>query len=166
MEQNKHVHNQQNICVLLREREGDRAYLCEPQHSELLLGKVSALLLLGSLLGGMVSVKTAREGCSHAHNPKKWQGGLGINVYGHYRVFCSSDWFLRGKNHINRTGNFQSFAKHRLARFNGYVSNEFVLHLEECGFWYSRRNEDLLPIVKNLPYCASGNFQETQNNIT
>ena len=82
--------------------------------------------------------------------------GLIVNGYDHYRVFqcvagatqpqrvcqgeepCERDrertnlWFVR------------SFAKRRLAKFNGCSSDRFVVHLMECQWRYNRRNADLL----------------------
>ena len=41
-------------------------------------------------------------------------------------------WFVR------------SFAKRRLAKFNGCSSDRFVVHLMECQWRYNRRNADLV----------------------
>ena len=81
-----------------------------------------------------------------------WKGydGLVVNGYDHYRVFHSCNEFVRGKSHVNGIENFWSFAKRRLAKFNGCASDKFVLHLKECEFRYNHRDEDLLPIVKKL----------------
>ena len=58
--------------------------------------------------------------------------GLVLNGYEHYRVFHSENEFARGKSHVNGIENFWSFAKRRLAKFNGCSSAAFVLHLKEC----------------------------------
>lgn len=76
--------------------------------------------------------------------------GLILNGYEHYRVFHSKNEFARGKSHVNGIENFWSFAKRRLAKFNGCDSDAFVLHLKECEWRYNHRHEDLLPLVKNL----------------
>jgi len=65
-------------------------------------------------------------------------------------VFHSRNEFVHGKSRVNGTGNFRDFAKRGLARFNGCASDKFVLHLKECGFRYSHKNEDLLPIIRKL----------------
>ena len=54
--------------------------------------------------------------------------GLVLNGYEHYRVFHSENEFARGKSHVNGIENFWSFAKRRLAKFNGFSSSAFVLH--------------------------------------
>jgi transposase-like protein len=33
------------------------------------------------------------------------------------------------------------FAKRQLSMFNGYASEQFILHLKKCGFRYNHRNE-------------------------
>ena len=76
--------------------------------------------------------------------------GLILNGYEHYRVFHSENEFARGKSHVNGIENFWSYAKRRLAKFNGYASDKFHIHLKECEFRYNHRNEDLLPIIKKL----------------
>ena len=76
--------------------------------------------------------------------------GLVLNGYEHYRVFHSENEFARGKSHVNGIENFWSFAKRRLAKFNGCNSAAFVLHLKECEWRYNHRHEDLLPLLKRL----------------
>ena len=130
-------------------------------------GKIRALMLQASLLeGGRVFVKVV-ENCSREEllpiiqgkileksviYTDGWKGydGLIVNGYDHYRVFHSHDEFVRGKSHVNGIENFWSFAKRRLAKFNGCASDKFVLHLKECEFRYNHRDEDLLPVVKKL----------------
>jgi transposase-like protein len=76
--------------------------------------------------------------------------GLVLNGYDHYRVFHSENEFARGKSHVNGIESFWSFAKRRLAKFNGCASEHFVLHLKECEFRFNHRNEDLVPLVTNI----------------
>jgi len=76
--------------------------------------------------------------------------GLIVNGYDHYRVFHSRNEFARGKSHVNGIENFWSFAKRRLAKFNGCASDKFVLHLKECEFRYNHRDEDLFKIVSKI----------------
>ena len=58
---------------------------------------------------------------------------LVFNGYEHYRVFHSENEFARGKSHVNGIENFWSFAKRRIAKFNGCNSAAFVLLLKECA---------------------------------
>lgn len=76
----------------------------------------------------------------------KSYGGLILNGYDQYRVFHSNDEFARGKCHVNGIKSFLSFAKRRLAKFNGLTDKKFLLHLKECEFRFKHRKEkDLLP---------------------
>ena len=77
--------------------------------------------------------------------------GLILNGYDHFRIFHSNDEFARGKNHVNGIESFWSFAKRRLAKFNGLSDHKFFLHLKECEFRFNhRRQRDLLNILWNL----------------
>jgi transposase-like protein len=81
--------------------------------------------------------------------------GLVLNGYDHYRVFHSHNEFARGKSHVNGIEAFWSFAKRRLAKFNGINSNSFILHLKECEFRYNNRD-------KNLPETLWGLFAKNK----
>ena len=73
--------------------------------------------------------------------------GLILNGYDHYRIFHSHNEFARGKNHVNGIESFWSFAKRRLAKFNGLTDEKFYLHVKECEFRFNHRHE------KNLFLC-------------
>ena len=77
--------------------------------------------------------------------------GLILNGYDHYRVFHSKDEFARGKCHVNGIESFWSFAKRRMAKFNGLTDKHFLLHLKECEFRFNhRRQKDLFQTLWNL----------------
>ena len=77
--------------------------------------------------------------------------GLILNGYDHYRIFHSENEFARGKNHVNGIESFWSFAKRRLAKFNGLTDQKFFLHLKECEFRFNYRKEkELLPVLWKL----------------
>jgi transposase-like protein len=76
--------------------------------------------------------------------------GLIVNGYDHDRVFHCENKFTRGKSHVNGIEVFWSFAKRRLAKFNGCASKTFRLHLKECVFRFNHRNENLYTIIKKL----------------
>ncbi len=65
--------------------------------------------------------------------------GLILNGYDHYRVYHSKDEFARGKSHVNGIESFWSFAKRRLAKFNGIATHKFNLYLKECEFRFNCR---------------------------
>ncbi len=69
--------------------------------------------------------------------------GLVLNGYDHYRIFHSHNEFARGKNHVNGIESFWSFAKRRLAQFNGLSSKTFYLHLKECEFRFNYRKKNI-----------------------
>jgi len=73
--------------------------------------------------------------------------GLIVNGYDHYRVFHSANEFARGKCHVNGIESFWSYAKRRLAKFNGIASARFVLHLKECEFRFNNKGQDLFDIL-------------------
>jgi len=49
----------------------------------------------------------------------------------------------RGERHINAIEIFQSYAKRRLAKFNGMPVRTFYLHLKETEFRYNHRRDNL-----------------------
>ena len=83
--------------------------------------------------------------------------GLILNGYEHYRVYHSKNEFARGKSHVNGIESFWSFAKRRLAKFNGLTDDKFFLHLKECEFRFNHRRENLkqktLKIMKKSEIC-------------
>ena len=70
--------------------------------------------------------------------------GLILNGYDHYRVYHSHNEFARGKSHVNGIESFWSFAKRRLAKFNGLSDEKFNLHLKECEFRWNVRDKKIL----------------------
>lgn len=73
--------------------------------------------------------------------------GLILNGYQHYRVYHSKDEFVRGKSHVNGIESFWSFAKRRLAQFNGLTDETFILHLTECQFRFNSRKTNIYDIL-------------------
>ena len=83
------------------------------------------------------------EGATIHSDGWKAYDGLILNGYDHYRVHHSKDEFARGKCHVNGIESFWSFAKRRLAKFNGIASHKFLLHLKESEFRFNYRNINL-----------------------
>ncbi len=54
------------------------------------------------------------------------------------KYYADRTWFADGELHINGIESFWSFAKRRLAKFNGTTRN-FELHIKECE-WRWRKN--------------------------
>lgn len=78
--------------------------------------------------------------------------GLILNGYDHYRVHHSANEFARGRCHVNGIESFWSFAKRRLAKFNGIASHKFLLYLKECEFRFNYRGrkfyDKMLLVIK------------------
>lgn len=89
------------------------------------------------------------EGSTIYSDGWKAYDGLILNGYDHYRVFHSKNEFVRGKSHINGIEAFWSFAKRRLAQFNGIKDDKFILHLAECQFRYNNRGRNLTGVLVN-----------------
>jgi len=68
--------------------------------------------------------------------------GLILNGYDHYRVHHHENEFVRGKSHVNGIECFWSYAKRRLAKFNGLTDETFLLHLKECECRFNHRKSD------------------------
>ena len=81
---------------------------------------------------------------------------LDINGFHHHRINHSQK-FAEQHNHINGIENFWAFAKTRLVRFLGLHNHTFSFHLEECGFRFNHRHEDiyklLLKMLRENPLC-------------
>lgn len=82
---------------------------------------------------------------------------LVVNGYDHYRVYHSKNEFARGKCHVNGIESFWSYAKRRMAKFNGLSDQHFFLHLKECVWRFNFRHDPkgvyyhLLNLCRNHP---------------
>ena len=82
----------------------------------------------------------------------KWRSydGLVFDGYKHYRINHSKEYSDRRGTHINGIENFWSFAKRRLAKFNGVSRKTFLLHLKECEFRYNHKYDILKTLQDNI----------------
>ena len=87
------------------------------------------------------------EGATIYTDGWKAYDGLILNGYDHYRIFHHDNEFARGKNHVNGIESFWSFAKRRMAKFNGITNEYFGLHLKETEFRFNNRYNDLYKIL-------------------
>lgn len=86
-------------------------------------------------------------------NTDGWRGYHGLVDLGfdkHFRVNHGNNEFVRGSNHVNGIESFWSFAKRRLAQFNGVPKHTFELHLKECEFRFNHRHGNLYLALLNL----------------
>ncbi len=72
---------------------------------------------------------------------------LVLNGYKHYRIYHSKDEFARGKNHVNGIESFWSYAKRRIAQFNGVPKNKFILHLKESEWRFNHRSDNIYKVL-------------------
>ena len=75
-----------------------------------------------------------------------WRGYDGLVDMGfdkHFRVNHGANEFASGDRHINGIESFWSYAKRRLAKFNGISRNTFYLHLKETEFRFNHRRDNL-----------------------
>jgi transposase-like protein len=90
------------------------------------------------------------EGSTIYSDGWKSYDGLILNGYDHYRVYHSKNEFARGKAHINGIESFWSFAKRRLAKFNGLTDDNFHLHLKECEYRWNNKGKIYANLLTEL----------------
>ena len=76
--------------------------------------------------------------------------GLILNGYTHHRVFHNENEFARGKSHVNGIESFWSFAKRRLAKFNGLTDEKFILHLKESEVRFNYRHDNFYNLIEKI----------------
>ena len=72
---------------------------------------------------------------------------LVLNGYKHYRVYHSKDEFVRGKSHVNGIESFWSYAKRRMAKFNGVPKDKFILHLKESEWRWNHSDDKIYKLL-------------------
>ena len=83
-------------------------------------------------------------------NGWKAYDGLILNGYNHYRVFHHENEFARGKSHVNGIECFWSYAKRRLAKFNGLTDAKFILDLKESECRFNHRNDNFASFIQRI----------------
>lgn len=78
--------------------------------------------------------------------------GLGMDGYTHGTVNHSLRYTDRKGTHVNSVESFFSFARRRLAKFNGISRRMFPLHLKECEFRWNHK--DMSAVMKILEKAA------------
>jgi len=91
--------------------------------------------------------------------------GLVLNGYTHHRVYHSYDEFARGKCHVNGIESFWSFAKRRMAKFNGMTDENFYLHLKECEFRFNVPKKNIYDILRPLHNSSSPELRSNSRAI-
>ena len=80
----------------------------------------------------------------------KWRAfiKLGLDGYTHHSINHSEEYVNQQGHHANTIEAFWSFAKRRLAKFNGIARTTLPLHLKECEFRFN--NKDMAAAMKQL----------------
>jgi len=86
----------------------------------------------------------------HTDGWRGYDGLVDIGFDKHFRVNHGNNEFARGKHHVNGIESFWSFAKRRLAQFNGIAKHTFDLHLKECEFRFNHRHQNLYRALLKL----------------
>ena len=86
----------------------------------------------------------------HTDGWRGYDGLVDIGFDKHFRVNHGNNEFVSGANHVNGIESFWSFAKRRLAQFNGVPKHTFALHLKETEFRFNHRHDNLYTVLLNL----------------
>lgn len=86
-------------------------------------------------------------------NTDRWRGftELQLDGYEHRSVNHSEEYVDKHGTHINGIESFWSFAKRRIAKFNGIARTTLPLHIKECEFRFNHR-EDFGRVLKSILY--------------
>jgi len=91
----------------------------------------------------------------HSDGFRSYDGLVDTGFERHYRIHHGKDEFAKAGVHINGIESFWSFAKRRLAKFNGIPKTRFTLFLKETEFRFNHRNQNLyklmLASIRNKP---------------
>ena len=106
---------------------------------------------LQAIIRGHVEVSTV----IHSDGWRGYDGLVDIGFDKHFRVNHGNNEFASGERHINGIESFWSYAKRRLAKFNGVPKHTFYLHLKETEFRFNHRRDNLylevLKLLRNNP---------------
>jgi len=106
---------------------------------------------LQAVIRGKVDIGTV----IHSDGWRGYDGLVDLGFDKHFRVNHGNNEFARGENHINGIESFWSYAKRRLAKFNGIPAKTFELHLKETEFRFNHRHDNLyltlLKLLRNNP---------------
>lgn len=98
-------------------------------------------------LQGIIHGKISLESCIHSDGWRSYDGLVDVGYDKHYRINHGSNEFARGNQHINGIESFWSFAKRRLAQFNGVPKQTFYYHLKETEFRFNHRHKNLYNVL-------------------
>ena len=101
-------------------------------------------------LQAIIRGHVAPDAVIHSDGWRGYDGLVDIGFDKHFRVHHGNNEFASGERHINGIESFWSFAKRRLAKFNGIPEHTFYLHLKETEFRFNHRRDNLYHAVLKL----------------
>jgi transposase-like protein len=102
-------------------------------------------------LQGIIRGHVAPDTILHSDGWRGYDGLVDIGFDKHFRVNHGENEFANGERHINGIESFWSYAKRRLAKFNGVPKHTFYLHLKETEFRFNHRRDNIyLELLKLL----------------
>lgn len=121
-------------------------------------GKVYTEIVPNCSQATLQAIIRGRVGADTVIHSDGWRGYDGLVDIGfdkHFRVHHGKNEFAVGNNHINGIESFWSYAKRRLAKFNGVAKHTFYLHLKETEFRFNHRTVNMylqiLKLLRNKP---------------
>ena len=100
-----------------------------------------------STLQKVIRRRVSLKSVIHSDGWIGYDGLVDVGYQKHLRVKHNVSEFANKSNHINGIESFWSYAKRRLAKFNGVPSRTFELHLKECEFRFNHRRQDLYEVL-------------------
>lgn len=82
-----------------------------------------------------ITCKLGTQAIIHSDGMSAYDGLVDMGYAQHYRVYHGRNEFALGDRHINGIESFWSYAKRRLAKFNGVHKHTFYLHLKETDIF-------------------------------
>jgi transposase len=98
-------------------------------------------------LRAAISGRISLESIIHSDGWTGYDGLVDRGYQKHLRVNHDAHQFAVRKNHVNGIESFWSFAKRRLAKFNGIPVHTFFLHLKETEFRFNHRRANLYRVL-------------------
>ena len=96
-------------------------------------------------LQGIIRGRVEPDTVIHSDGWRGYDGLVDIGFDKHLRVHHGENEFANGERHINGIESFWSYAKRRLAKFNGVSKHTFYLHLKETEFRFNHRAVNYVP---------------------
>ena len=86
----------------------------------------------------------------HSDGWRGYDGLVDVGYARHLRVNHEGSEFARDRCHVNAIESFWSYAKRRLAKFNGVPRHTFYIHLKETEFRFNHRRVNLHRVLLRM----------------